>query len=108
MTWSTALPWVAALAVLVLVGLLLRYRTLARSGTGLPPGVGGGRMVGTTGTVTGEHVPGTQRGTVHVLGEDWTVADVVVVPLDVGDTVTVERVVGTRLVVRETNDPGKG
>lgn len=96
-------PWVGALAALVVVLLLLvllrRYRALEREGTPLPPGVGGARMVGTTGIVVGAHVPGRQRGQVRVLGEDWVVADDVREPLPVGATVRVERVTGTRLVV---------
>lgn len=96
-------PWTGALValavVLLVLALLRRYRSLERAGTPLPPGVGGARMVGTTGVVVAEHVPGTKRGQVHVLGEDWNVADDVTERLSVGDTVRVERVSGTRLVV---------
>lgn len=105
-------PWVGAIvaiaALLLLVLLLLRYRALERAGTPLPPGAGGARMVGTTGTVVVDHVPGEQRGQVHVLGEDWSIADAVDRRLPVGTTVRVERVTGTRLVVAPTTDAGDG
>ena len=105
-------PWTGALVaialVLVVVAVLRRYRALERAGTPLPPGVGGARMVGTTGVVVTEHAPDDgRRGQVHVLGEDWVIADTVTETLPVGATVRVEAVTGTRLhVTTLRDDPG--
>ena len=105
----TGSPWTGALVAVVLVvlvvALLRRYRALERAGTPLPPGVGGARMVGTTGVVVTEHVPGSQRGQVHVLGEDWIIADAVTEQLPVGASVRVEAVSGTRLQVTRVPGP---
>lgn len=96
-------PWpgvvVAVVAVVVVLGLLMRYRALDRAGSPLPPGAGGARLIGTTGTVSVAHEPGVARGRVLVLGDEWGVADDVSTRLTVGDTVVVDEVVGTRLVV---------
>lgn len=101
-TWTGAL--VAVVLVVVVVVVLRRYQALERAGTPLPPGVGGARMVGTTGVVITEHVPGSQRGEVRVLGENWIIADAVTEQLPVGASVRVEAVSGTRLQV--TRVPG--
>lgn len=96
-TWVGAL--VVAVGLLLVVALFVRYRRLERAGTPLPPGTGGARMVGASGTVVADHLPGQQRGRVRVLGEEWGVADAVTDPLHTGEHVRVREVTGTRLVV---------
>ena len=96
-TWTGVLLTVVGIVVVLL--LLHRYRALERAGSALPPGAGGARMVGTTGTVVADHVPEGQRGRVRVLGEEWAIADAVGERLQAGQEVRVQRVSGTRLVV---------
>jgi membrane protein implicated in regulation of membrane protease activity len=99
---------VAVVVTAVVVGAFLRYRALERAGSGLPPGVGGARLVGVTGEVVADHVPPGRRGRARVLGEEWALADDVTVQLRAGSTVRVTDVVGTRLVVEPLGDDEAG
>lgn len=94
----------AIIGVTVALGLLLRYRRLEREGTPLPPGAGGARLVGVVATMVEDHDPRGRAGTVRVLGDDWVLADAVVVPLTAGQPVRVTEVVGTRLIVAPVDD----
>lgn len=101
-------PWLAAVvAVAVLVGLGLRYRALVRRGNTLPPGAGGGRLVGMTGVVTrapDAHRP-DPRARVTVLGDEWPVADGHDSDdLGLGDRVRVIEVEGVALRVVPTSE----
>lgn len=90
--------WVLLLlATVVVVGAVVaRYRALVRRGSGLPPGAGGGRLVGMTGTITHHDGAGTVR--VDVLGDEWRVAGDTH-GLAEGDRVRVTDVEGVALVV---------
>lgn len=90
--------WVVLLlATVVVVGAVVaRYRALVRRGSGLPPGTGGGRLVGMTGTITRHDGAGDVR--VTVLGDEWGVAGDTD-RLAEGDTVRVTGVEGVTLVV---------
>jgi len=91
-------------AVLALV--LARWDGIARRGSGLPPGVGGGRLVGATGVV--RHPAATPDATalVRVLGDDWGLLAEPDPPLRAGEQVHVVAVHGTRLVVERVRPPG--
>lgn len=80
----------------VLAAVVSRYLALVRRGSGLPPGAGGGRLVGMTGTITHHDGAGTAR--VDVLGDEWRVVGDTR-GLAVGDRVRVTDVEGVALVV---------
>lgn len=80
----------------LLAAIVSRYLALVRRGSGLPPGTGGGRLVGMTGTITHHDGAGTAR--VDVLGDEWRVAGDTH-GLAEGDRVRVTDVEGVALVV---------
>lgn len=79
-----------------------RYRALVRRGSGLPPGTGGGRLVGMTGTIT--HHGGSGDARVSLLGDEWRVAGDTD-RLAEGDRVRVTGVEGVALVVTRVPAP---
>lgn len=102
--WITGLSGGTVVVQIVVAGVVAtavgataaRYRALIRHGSGLPPGTGGGRLVGMTGTIT--HHDGTGGARVNVLGDEWRVAgdpDAIAE----GDRVRVTGVEGVALVV---------
>lgn len=92
----TTWVWLVLAAVAAVGALAARYRALVRRGSGLPPGTGGGRLVGMTGTIT--HHDGAGDARVSVLGDEWRVAGDVH-ELAEGDRVLVTGVEGVALVV---------
>lgn len=97
-TWVWLVPAVAV----VVVGVAARYRALMRRGSGLPPGTGGVRLVGMTGTITRHDGAGDVR--VSVLGDEWrAVGDTD--RLAVGDRVRVTDVEGVALAVTPVPAP---
>lgn len=99
---TTALGTGATLALV-----LVRWERLAARGSGLPPGVGGGRLVGATGVVRRPAAgPGT-TALVRVLGDDWGLRTEPDPPLRAGEEVRVVAVDGTRLVVERVRPPGE-
>ncbi len=92
----TTWVWLVLAAVAAVGALAARYRALVRRGSGLPPGTGGGRLVGMTGTIT--HHDGAGDTRVSVLGDEWRVAGETD-DLTEGDRVLVTGVEGVALVV---------
>ena len=94
---TVAVQALLAGGVAVVVGATAaRYLALVRQGSGLPPGTGGSRLVGTTGTITHHDEAGITR--VRVLGDEWPVAGGAP-GLSEGDHVRVTAVEGVALVV---------
>lgn len=95
---SVAVQAIVAVVVATVVGAVAaRYLALVRRGSGLPPGTGGGRLVGMTGTITHHDRAGNAR--VSLLGgEEWRVAGGTH-QLAEGDRVRVTAVEGVALVV---------
>lgn len=88
---------VVAVAIATVVGAVAaRYQELIRRGSGLPPGIGGGRLVGMTGTIT--HHDGAGDARVSLDGDEWRVAGDTD-RLAEGDRVRVTGVEGVALVV---------
>lgn len=98
---TTALGTGATLALV-----LFRWERLARRGSGLPPGVGGGRLVGATGVVRRPAAGPDTTALVRVLGDDWGLRTEPEPPLRAGEEVRVVAVDGTRLVVERVRPPG--
>lgn len=84
-----------------------RWAALVARGSGLPPGVGGGRLVGSEAMVvrTADRA-GTATARVRVLGDDWGLVDEPDPPLRAGEAVRVVAVQGTRLEVVRVRPPG--
>lgn len=95
----TTWVWLVLAAVAAVGALAARYRALVRRGSGLPPGTGGGRLVGMTGTIT--HHDGAGDAHVSVLGDQWRVAGDGQRFAE-GDRVRVTGVEGVALVVTPT------
>ena len=100
-------PWVWLVGGgVVLVGVVRRYQSLVRQGTRLPPGVGGARLVGSTGVVTRAIDPddATAHGQVRVAGETWFARAAGPDVLTEGARVRITEVEGTRLHVVPVDD----
>ena len=97
---SLGVEWAAFLVVSVLSFVALRPIAHRLDAEGPALGVGSSRQIGQRARVTeaieGEH----DHGTVVVGRETWRAESVGGVPIDVGATVIVEEVRGTRVVVR--------
>ena len=98
--------WLLALGTLVVAAVVVwRYRTVIRRGSGLPPGVGGTRLVGMTAEVV-RTVGGRDQevGAVRVLGDVWPARTRGRVLARPGTTVRIVDVEGTRVVVEAVPD----
>jgi membrane protein implicated in regulation of membrane protease activity len=105
---SLGIEWAAFLVVSILFFVALRPIARRLDAEGPALGVGSSRQIGQRARVTeaieGEH----DHGTVVVGRETWRAESLGGVPIDVGATVIVESVRGTRVVVRPirpTDDP---
>lgn len=102
-------PWLWLVpGVVVLVLVVLRYRSLARQGTRLPPGVGATRLQGLTGVVTSTVDPSDPdtHGEVRVGGETWAAITTGAEALPEGASVRILDVEGTRVRVEPTDERG--
>ncbi len=97
--------WLVLAATAAVGALAARYRALVRRGSGLPPGTGGGRLVGMTGTIT--HHDGAGDARVSVLGDEWRVAGNAHRFAE-GDLVRITGVEGVALVVKLVTAAGPG